>query len=322
MAPVTVVVVPRERFGMAVESLDSVLAAQPAGWPLVYVDAGSPPAARDAIAERAATHAIEVVREERFLPPNVARNRGLAAVTTPLVAFVDNDVLVRPGWIEALVECSEETGAAIVGPLTLQGPWEDDTIHCAGGEIRIREAGGGRSVQEVMHEAGRRLGRVSDRLERRSTGLAEFHGLLLRTSVLRSLGGFDEGLLNTREHLDLCLTVREAGGEIWFEPRSVITYVQPEALERGDRSFYMLRWSDAWERASLRHFQAKWDLAEDAAFRRRLKRIGWRRRRALLWPIGRHLAPGNRRNLAVEAVLRYPEKALNRWLTWRHARAA
>ena len=44
-----------------------------------------------------------------------------------------------------------------------------------------------------------------------TTDAAEFHCMLVRTDVLRRLGGLDENMLSTRENIDLCLALRELG---------------------------------------------------------------------------------------------------------------
>ena len=44
-----------------------------------------------------------VVRLDRNTGPGEARNAGLAAVSTPFVAFVDTDVTVSPGWLTSLL---------------------------------------------------------------------------------------------------------------------------------------------------------------------------------------------------------------------------
>ncbi len=75
-----------------------------------------------------------------------------------------------------------------------------------------------------------------------------------------TLGPLDEALLSTREHVDLCFTVREAGGTAWFEPNAVVTYVVAPPFAWTDLPYYLLRWSDTWGQASLRHFEQKWNL--------------------------------------------------------------
>ena len=62
------------------------------------------------------------------------------------------------------------------------------------------------------------------------------------------------------------MAVREAGGAIYFEPSAVISYVLPCSLEDWDLPFFLQLWSDEWNRASLKHFQEKWQLSEDDPF--------------------------------------------------------
>jgi succinoglycan biosynthesis protein ExoM len=53
-------------------------------------------------------------------PPNIslARNAGLRAAAAPLVAFLDDDLVVEPGWLDALVAVLAATGAdAALGPV-------------------------------------------------------------------------------------------------------------------------------------------------------------------------------------------------------------
>jgi GT2 family glycosyltransferase len=90
--------------------------------------------------------------------------------------------------------------------------------------------------------------------------------MLVRTEVFARLGQLDEGLLSSPEHIDLCLSVREAGGRVYFEPSSMVSYLSPPPFRWGDIPFYLTRWSDEWNRASLSHFRRKWNLCDDDRF--------------------------------------------------------
>src|SRR6185436_15805021 len=114
---VTVAVVPRERFSFAERSLESVLQNIPQSVEVVYVDGGSPSPVREYLERQSAWPHFELIRSEEYLTPNAARNLAAARVRTKYVAFVDNDALVSPGWLDALVDCAESTGAWVVGPV-------------------------------------------------------------------------------------------------------------------------------------------------------------------------------------------------------------
>jgi succinoglycan biosynthesis protein ExoM len=49
-------------------------------------------------------------------PPNIsiARNAGLRAARAPLVAFLDDDLIVAPGWLDAMLATLRDTGADVV----------------------------------------------------------------------------------------------------------------------------------------------------------------------------------------------------------------
>ncbi len=104
---VTIVVVPRERFSCAAESLDSIYQHTTMPFELVYVDGGSPPSVQRYLQTQAREKGFQLLRTESFLSPNRARNLGLREVKTAYLVFIDNDVIVSPRWLETLIECAE-----------------------------------------------------------------------------------------------------------------------------------------------------------------------------------------------------------------------
>ena len=257
----TIVVVPRERFSATRRSLESLYEDTGSAFDLVYVDGGSPGPVRRYLGREADRRGFRLIRTDQYLSPNQARNLGLRHVQTPYVAFVDNDVIVTPGWLETLVACAEETGAAVIGPLCLIGEGGEQRVHMASGDARIEELNGQRRLVERHHHSGKRVEDIRQQLRREPSEVVEFHTLLARTSVFARLGPLDEGLLNTREHVDFCMRVRAAGERIYFEPRSVMTYLPPRQPAWSDLPYMMLRWSDSWSRATLEHFCRQWDVS-------------------------------------------------------------
>ncbi|MBD2305752.1 glycosyltransferase [Chroococcidiopsis sp. FACHB-1243] len=322
---VTIVVAPRERFSYARQSLESIYANTCIPFELIYVDGNSPTEVQRYLEAVAQEKGFQLIRTSYYLFPNRARNLGLARVNTKYVAFIDNDVIVSPGWLEALIQCAEETGATVVGPLMCHEEPVHEVVHCAGGEARVVcDSTGRRRLREKMYKQGHQVVEVRPKMQRTQTELCEFHCMLVRAQIFEQLGFFDELMLNSKEHLDFCMSVIQAGGTVYFEPSSIITYVPGQPLKPTDLHFYMLRWSDAWELASLSRLREKWQLAEDSYFQHKYKSLGWRRRNTILLPLIDRLTLGIK-NQSLEKILMYGlfaplETLLNRYLTASYAR--
>lgn len=287
---VTVIVTPRERFSCTQRSLESIFLNTRIPFDLVYVDGHSPRPVRNYLENQARERGFELVRTNYYLSPNAARNIGLSRACTEYVVFVDNDVVVSEGWLTALMRCAEETRADVVGPLVCQYEPIHEVAHCTGGQAHvITDQHGNRHMRERLFNQGKRVVDLMPTLKRTATEVAEFHCVLVRSSIFEQVGQLDEALLNTREHVDFCMLVSQAGGSIYFEPESIVTYVPGPPLEFQDIFFYMLRWSDDWELQSLKHIYQKWNVVEDGYFQSRYRRRGWRRRATLFRPLAETL---------------------------------
>ena len=324
---VTIVVVPRERFSYTHQSLTSIYQNTESPFELVYVDGNSPAPVKEYLAVQAQHRGFELIRTDYYLYPNQARNLGLSKVKTKYVVFADNDIVVQPGWLKTLIDCAESTNAAVVGPLMCQHEPIHAEIHCAGGESRIIvDAKGRRRMREKMYKQGHQTVKMRSQMQRSQTELCEYHCMLVRMDIFEELGYLDEQMLNTKEHIDFCMQVMEAGHQVYFESDSLVTYVPAVPLQWSDMHYYMLRWSDDWETKSLERMRSKWDLANDSYFRQKEKALGWRRRDTILSPIVNKLTFGinNRllKKLVMFGLLAPVEKTLNRYLTSRHESAA
>ena len=311
---VSIVVVPRERFSLARKGLERLLQHTALPFNLIYVDGGSPPTVQRYLRTQAERKNFRLLRTDHYLSPNQARNLGLRLVESKYLVFLDNDVFVTPGWLEALVECADTTDAWVVAPLYCVGDPEPETVHMGGGRVHIQEDGGKRYLSQRHDFAGVPLQDALPHLHRQPTGYAEFHCVLAKTEVFRRLGPLDEGLPAVYEHLDFALNVREAGGSIYLEPRAIVTYVDFPVLDLRIyfSPFFLLRWSDARIRRSIDRFREKWRLSDDdpalpkTYFGFTRYRQGYLR--PLRWrggPLGRRLS---------ETVLQPLEIGVNRWL--------
>jgi GT2 family glycosyltransferase len=319
----TIVIVPRERFGVAVRSLESVAEHNPTGVPVIYIDAASPSHVARSLKKLCEKFGYQYCRYEEPLSPNEARNLGWRKAHTPFVAFIDNDIIVSRDWLSHLIACAQETGAAVVAPLTCQKEPIHSEIHQAGGEfaqdhraffsLPIEE----RRITDVHVKQGEPV--RDTQLVQGETQCCEFHCALVRVSTLEKAGGLDEALLATKEHIDFCMGVWASGERVMFEPQSVVTYLFPSRsspLERSDWSYFTLRWSPRWQSESLEHFQKKWGLYNDPYFEKRQGMLKWRLREAIAKPVVNKIPGISRSYSAKQAAATAVTEALVLWSKW------
>jgi GT2 family glycosyltransferase len=312
----TIVVVPRDHFSDTKESLESIYAFTPPGVPLVYVDGNAPSPIASYLRDQARERGFRLLRHDYYLTPNQARNIGAAEVSTRYIVFVDNDVVVAPDWFPRLVECADSTGAAVVGPLNFEKRPLHQIVHFAGGDARIDATSLDGTPRRHLVD---RIHKVPVPEQPQVTEVAEFHCMLVRTDVFRALGGLDERMLSTRENIDFCLAVQEAGGSIYLEPRSRITYLPPHPIKLADCAYFALRWSDLWDKASFEHLRDKWRLDEDEYFERQYRNLGWRRREMMMRETLLAWLVSWRVRSVAERVLRPLERRVNASIARRHA---
>jgi glycosyltransferase involved in cell wall biosynthesis len=165
-----------------------------AAYEIVVVDDGP----SDATAEVAARHRVRYVRHGRPRSLNAARNTGVREARAPLVAFVDDDVLVPPEWLSSL----------------LDGVRAHPEAEAFGGPIRARFEG----------QAPRACGReeapitVLDLGTRdRETEAVWGANLCVRRSAVERVGPFDERIVRPHGDEEEWLErLRAAGGRVVY----------------------------------------------------------------------------------------------------------
>ncbi|MEL6853528.1 MAG: glycosyltransferase [Cyanobacteria bacterium J06607_13] len=345
---VTLVIGPRERFSYTRSCLKSIYQNTDYPFDLVFVDVCSPAPVRRYIEQQSQEKSFEVIRTDCYISPNQARNVGLRRTLergqAKYIVFVENDVIVKRGWLTKLVACAEETNAAVVGPLTCIGNPAHQVIHNAGGRSYIKSdvkrGQPRRLIKQSAYLTGRAIADVTDQLHRTQCDYVEFHCMLARTSIFEQTGLLDEGMMATREHIDFCFMVAAVGGTVFSEREAVITTdtIGLDSNKAGlmkwfgklslpdfkpyDLGYFMLRWSDSWDLASLHHLRDKWQLTEDKYFRRRYAGLGSRRRELLVKPLVRWLTLGQG-SARLENWLGAIERKFNHrfyaWYTRRHS---
>jgi hypothetical protein len=340
---VALIVGPRERFSSTQASLESIYQETDYPFDLVYIDVHSPVPIQCYLEEQSRQKQFKLLRTESYISPTQAKNVGLRYLLHQeceykYIVFIENDVLVKRGWLTKLVACAEETGATIVGPLTCIGQPLHQVIHNAGGKsyitTEIKDGQTRRYIYQSAALTGKAVADVVDKLHRKKTDYVEFHCMLVQTAIFAKVGLLDEGMLATREHIDFCFMVTQVGGSIYSEREAVVTTdtvgvetnqqglvnwfgrAQLPAFKGFDLYYFMLRWNDAWDLASLHHLRNKWNLTEDDYFKKRYKKVGARRHELLIKPLVRWLTFG-KGSKQLEALLIPLERLINR-MVYRH----
>jgi glycosyltransferase involved in cell wall biosynthesis len=211
---------------MLARCLDALVKELGEGDEIVVADSASAdPAVVVAAAKRPDT-AIDV-RVERCdkAGASLARNRGWRAARHELIAFVDDDVRVRPGWADALV-------AAFDDPVS-DNPVSDKPVS----DKPVVEFVTGRVVVPEDQQDAERPVAISSRTEREllhpglSGDLGASANLAVRRRALDRIGGFDETLgpgtwSSSAEDLDLIDRLFQAGFAGLFEPAAIAEHDQ------------------------------------------------------------------------------------------------
>ena len=181
--------------------------------PVVVVDDGS--LDPGAVARIAAAHGARVVHQAGSGPAG-ARNAGVAATTSRLVAFVDSDVVVPPGWLSGLVGHFADPRTAAVAP-------------------RVRAAVGGTGLLARYAAARGPLDLGAREARVRPGGRVPYvpsAALVVRraalTAAARRDGAAFEASLRFGEDVDLVWRLHDAGWTVRYDPRTVVEHTEPE----------------------------------------------------------------------------------------------
>ena len=221
--PIDVVIATHNRPETLSRCLDSLLALDYPDFRIVVVDnAPSSDTAADLIRQRYVT--TEKVRYVREDVPGlaIAHNRGLREVTTPIVAFTDDDVVVHPNWLAA-INSAFERDARVACVTGLIFPAELDTQ----AQVWAEEYWGfKKGFRRRLFDLGEN--RVDNPIYPYTAGmLGSGANMAFRTAFLRDMGGFDPALgAGTRakggDDLSAFFETVKRGGAIAYEPAAIV----------------------------------------------------------------------------------------------------
>lgn len=205
---------------------------------LILVDNGSTDDTAAVLAEFSADLSQVVSNStNRGFAPGI--NQGAGVARGEYLVLLNNDVLVEPACLQALVRAaSSDQDIGAVGALLF---YPDGTIQHAGVVFA-----------HDRHPSHAFAGYPADWAEARV--MREYQAvtgacMLIRKDLFQSLGGLDESFCNSFEDIDFCLRVRKAGKRVVFCPDALACHFEsstPGRFLRDDRNLSLLlhRWGE------------------------------------------------------------------------------
>lgn len=170
---------------------------------------------------------VKVTRVDR-LNASFARNTGLRLASGDIIAFIDDDAIATPTWLEELVRVFEAEGPTCGGVAGLV----------------VNENGPGRPVQ-AMNNTINDLGEpIECRLapsgfnDPESDEFVYFMGanMAVRREAILAVGGFDETYFYPYEDADLSVAIIKAGYRLFHHPKALVHHLP--ALSHNRRSAF------------------------------------------------------------------------------------
>lgn len=162
--------------------------------------------------------------------------------------FLNNDVeIITDSWLEEMLQLCQQKGVGMVGAKLY---YPDDTIQHAGVVVGL----GGVAAHvlcKLPRDAEGYMGRLRCVQEMSAVTAA---CMMVKTSVFKSVEGFDEELKVAFNDIDLCMKVRSKGEKIIFTPYAELYHYESKSRGMEDTPEKQLRFS-----REVNCFRRKWE---------------------------------------------------------------
>lgn len=213
--PVASIVIPTfNRANLLVSCLRSVLQYTDIPYQLIIVNDGSSDETKEVLDSLVN---VTIVENETNLDFLKSANRGAQKARGKYIVFLNNDVTVRSGWLNSLVETYEKVercGAVGAKLVSMDGKLQEaGAIILPDGAVELYGAGDNPFKPEYSFM--------------RSTGYCSAACLLIERALFFEIGMFDERYCPAYyEDVDLCMEVWAANRSVVYQPQVVVFHHQ------------------------------------------------------------------------------------------------
>jgi len=199
----------------------------------------------------------------------VSCNLGVARAQGNVLAFINNDLILSPGWLEPMLALLEaEPKAGLVG-----------NVQYKAGTKRIDHAGMYFHLDGLPRQA-RKGCKEPPREPVRPWRCVSLACALIRRDILETIGGLDEGYRNGCEDADLCVRLTQAGYQNYVCNSSRIEHhVSSSPGRHRHNDTNVARFLDTWGEVTRRWGDEEWVQEYFHIYRRKPWKIEPR-----LWP--------------------------------------
>jgi GT2 family glycosyltransferase/glycosyltransferase involved in cell wall biosynthesis len=288
--------------------LDSLRSTLPAGLDheIIFVDDCSTDGTREWLARLPAP--CRVVLNAKNSGFARTCNAGAEAARGEFVFFLNNDLVLLPGWLEPMLAAIRSGRCGLVGNIQLNAVTGD--VDHAGIEVS--------ADAKLVHRRGRPgwIGRRAFRFPSAVTAAC----CALRRAVFLREGGFDASFHNGGEDVDLCLRLRQRQYQVVVALESVVRHhirASRGPANLADEANSRLLFT-RWRKTILEQGCRTWTRETAAKFLRQPGSLGlWRGLAAMVYHLGISRQPPRAATLAVGSALLYEEMHWEQRLTGR-----
>ncbi len=155
---------------------------------------------------------VRVIKWEREFNYSAINNFGIRAVNGEYCILLNNDIeILTPSWIEEMLMFVQRKDVGAAGMMLY---YPDDTIQHAGVILGI----GGVAGHSHKYFKRGSYGYMSRLTIAQDLSAVTAASMMVKTSVLKEVGGLDESFAVAFNDVDLCMKIRKAGYLIVFTP--------------------------------------------------------------------------------------------------------